>query len=123
MSGAFRDLGGTRVLQYHNITPAHFFADYHPEVFRIAALGRADLKSLSASADLALGDSDYNRRELETLGLSLDGRLPHRAEPGPHHEGAAAPGALEDPGRRADELPVRGPHGPEQADRGHHPPG
>ena len=69
MSGAFRDLGGTRVLQYHNITPAHFFAGYHPEVFRIAALGRADLKSLSASADLALGDSDYNRRELETLGF------------------------------------------------------
>ncbi len=76
MSGAFRELGGFRVLQYHNITPAHFFADYHPEVFRIAALGRADLKSLSASADLALGDSDYNRRELETLGFRSTGVFP-----------------------------------------------
>ncbi len=76
MSGAFRELGGIRVLQYHNITPAHFFADYHPEVFRIAALGRADLKSLSASADLALGDSDYNRRELETLGFRSTGVFP-----------------------------------------------
>jgi L-malate glycosyltransferase len=76
MSGAFRELHGTRILQYHNITPAHFFADYHSEVFRIAALGRADLKGLSDAADLALGDSDYNRRELEALGFRSTGVFP-----------------------------------------------
>jgi L-malate glycosyltransferase len=76
MSGAFRDLRGARVLQYHNITPAHFFADYDPEVFRIAALGRSDLQSLSDAADLALGDSDYNRRELDRLGFRTTGVFP-----------------------------------------------
>ena len=40
MSGAFRDLPRGRVLQYHNITPAHFFADYDPGIFRVTALGR-----------------------------------------------------------------------------------
>ena len=76
MTGAFRELRGRRVLQYHNITPAHFFADYQPEVFRIAALGRTDLQSLAGAADLALGDSDYNRRELEALGFRSTGVFP-----------------------------------------------
>ena len=40
MSAAFAALPGGRVLQYHNITPAHFFAPYDPGIFRIAALGR-----------------------------------------------------------------------------------
>jgi glycosyltransferase involved in cell wall biosynthesis len=76
MTTAFRELPGRRVLQYHNITPAHFFADYQPEVFRIAALGRADLGTLAGAADVALGDSDYNRRELEALGFPSTGVFP-----------------------------------------------
>jgi len=47
MTNAFGELPKGRVLQYHNITPAHFFAPYQPEVFRIAALGRRDLASLA----------------------------------------------------------------------------
>jgi hypothetical protein len=92
-------------------------------VFRIAALGRDDLKSLSDSADLALGDSDYNRRELETLGFRSTGVFPIALNLDRITKGPAAPGAREDPGRWPDELPVRGPHGPQQADRGHHLPG
>jgi len=76
MTPAFAALKGTRVLQYHNITPAHFFADYQPDVFRIAALGRADLKTLAGATDLALGDSDYNRRELDALGFRSTGIFP-----------------------------------------------
>jgi glycosyltransferase involved in cell wall biosynthesis len=64
------------VLQYHNITPAHFFAPYQPEVFRIAALGRRDLASLAGRTDLALGDSEYNRKELEQLGFAPSGVFP-----------------------------------------------
>jgi L-malate glycosyltransferase len=76
MTAAFTSLPGRRVLQYHNITPAHFFAPYHPEVFRIAALGREDLASLVGHVELALGDSEYNRQELERLGFGSTGVLP-----------------------------------------------
>ena len=76
MTAAFKALPTRRVLQYHNITPAHFFAPYHPEVFRIAALGRQDLASLVGHVDLALGVSEYNRQELERLGFGVTGVLP-----------------------------------------------
>jgi L-malate glycosyltransferase len=76
MTAAFKALPGRRVLQYHNITPAHFFAPYQPEVFRIAALGRQDLASLVGHVDLALGDSEYNRQELERLGFGPTAVLP-----------------------------------------------
>lgn len=76
MTEALAALPGGRVLQYHNITPAHFFAPYHPEVFRIAALGRRDVAGLAGRVDLALGDSEYNRRELEALGFERTGVLP-----------------------------------------------
>jgi L-malate glycosyltransferase len=76
MTGAFGSLPKGRVLQYHNITPAHFFAEFQPEVFRIAALGRRDLASLAGSTELALGDSEYNRRELEALGFERTGVFP-----------------------------------------------
>ena len=76
MTAAFKALTSRRVLQYHNITPAHFFAAYHPEVFRIAALGRQDLASLAGQVELALGDSEYNRQELVRLGFARTGVLP-----------------------------------------------
>src|SRR5437870_11360068 len=42
MTAAFASLGGGRVLQYHNVTPASFFAPYDPSSFRLAALGRRE---------------------------------------------------------------------------------
>jgi glycosyltransferase involved in cell wall biosynthesis len=76
MTEAFARLPGGRVLQYHNITPASFFAPYDPQLFRLAALGRQELASLVGRVELALGDSDFNRRELEELGFSRTGVLP-----------------------------------------------
>jgi glycosyltransferase involved in cell wall biosynthesis len=76
MTQAFATLGGARVLQYHNITPARFFAPYDAGLFRLAALGRQELRSLAGHVDLALGDSDFNRQELETLGFSPTGVMP-----------------------------------------------
>jgi glycosyltransferase involved in cell wall biosynthesis len=76
MTEAFARLGGRRVLQYHNITPAEFFAAYDPALFRLAALGRRELKTLVGRVDLALGDSEFNRRELEGMGFSSTGVLP-----------------------------------------------
>jgi glycosyltransferase involved in cell wall biosynthesis len=76
MTEAFATLPGRRVLQYHNITPAHFFAAYDPQLFRLAALGRRELAALVGRVDLALGDSEFNRRELEALGFGPTGVLP-----------------------------------------------
>ena len=76
MTEAFAALPGRRVLQYHNITPAAYFAPYDPQLCRLAALGRRELATLAGHVDLALGDSDYNRRELEDLGFSPTGVFP-----------------------------------------------
>ena len=53
MTEEFASLRGGRVLQYHNITPAAFFAPYDPQLFRLAALGRQELRSLAGRVDLA----------------------------------------------------------------------
>jgi len=82
MTGAFARLGGARVLQYHNITPAGFFAPYSPELFRLAAIGRRELAALVGHVDLALGDSEFNRRELEDLGFAPTGVLPIAVDTG-----------------------------------------
>jgi glycosyltransferase involved in cell wall biosynthesis len=76
MTAAFATLDGARVLQYHNITPASFFAPYAPGLFRLAALGRQELASLRGRVDLALGDSEFNRQELEALGFAATGVMP-----------------------------------------------
>jgi glycosyltransferase involved in cell wall biosynthesis len=76
MTEAFAQLRGRKVLQYHNITPASFFAPYDPGLFRLAALGRRELATLAGRVDLALGDSDFNRQELEALGFERTGVIP-----------------------------------------------
>jgi glycosyltransferase involved in cell wall biosynthesis len=76
MTEAFAQLAGAKVLQYHNITPASFFAPYDPGLFRLAALGRTELATLAGRVDLALGDSEFNRQELESLGFPATGVLP-----------------------------------------------
>jgi glycosyltransferase involved in cell wall biosynthesis len=63
-------------LQYHNVTPASYFAPYDPALFRLASIARQELATLVGRVDLALGVSDYNRRELEALGFEPTGVLP-----------------------------------------------
>ena len=76
MTAAFASLPNGRVLQYHNVTPARFFAAYDPGLFRLASIAREELATLSASTDLALGDSEYNRHELDELGFGKTGVMP-----------------------------------------------
>jgi len=76
LTAEFARLPHGRVLQYHNVTPAHFFAPYDANVFRLASLSRQDLKTLVGHTDVALGDSEYNRRELEALGFENTGVFP-----------------------------------------------
>jgi glycosyltransferase involved in cell wall biosynthesis len=75
-----------RVLVYHNITPPEFFLGYDGELVRIAACGREELKTLAGSADLALGDSEFNRAELERMGFGRTGVLPILIDFAPYEE-------------------------------------
>jgi len=76
MTAALASLDSRRVLQYHNVTPAEYFAPFDPALFRLAMLGRRELATLPGRVDLALGDSEYNRRELESLGFERTGVFP-----------------------------------------------
>lgn len=71
-----RELDDRVVLIYHNITPAEWFAPYTLDVARKCERGRLELASLVGVPELALGDSEYNRRELEEMGFDPTGVLP-----------------------------------------------
>jgi glycosyltransferase involved in cell wall biosynthesis len=64
------------ILVYHNITPAEFFVGIHDDLARLCFQGRRELAAFRTRADLALGVSEYNRQELESLGFSPTGILP-----------------------------------------------
>ena len=76
LSDALASLPSGRVLQYHNVTPAHFFAGFDPSLAALVRRGREELAGLAGRVDLALGDSEYNRQELETLGFTETGVFP-----------------------------------------------
>ena len=76
MNEAFAKLGCRRVLQYHNITPPHFFASWDREIQKILQQGLDGLAALAPHTTLALGDSEFNRRELEQRGFKVTGVLP-----------------------------------------------
>jgi glycosyltransferase involved in cell wall biosynthesis len=61
---------------YHNITPAEFFLGFHPHLAGLCHHGRRELEAFAPRTRLALGDSEYNRRELETAGFEHTGVLP-----------------------------------------------
>ena len=119
MTEAFAALGSGRVLQYHNVTPASYFAPYDPALFRLASLGRDELATLAGRVDLALGDSEYNRQELEALGFGRTGVFPIAVDTVARSPSRRERPALDEhPRRRARELPVRRPDRAEQEDRG-----
>jgi hypothetical protein len=64
----FLEAQGKKVMVYHNITPAHFFAGYSDALVRLTSAGREHLGRLSACFDLSLGVSEYNAGELRGLG-------------------------------------------------------
>lgn len=65
-----------KILLYHNITPPHFFYNVNDNLALILGKGRDELKLLVSEIDVALGDSEYNRMELENLGYRKTGVLP-----------------------------------------------
>jgi glycosyltransferase involved in cell wall biosynthesis len=64
------------VLVYHNITPPEYFIGVHKDLVKLCFRGRRELTAYVERCDLALGDSEYNRQELEDLGFPFTGVLP-----------------------------------------------
>jgi glycosyltransferase involved in cell wall biosynthesis len=65
-----------QILVYHNITPPEFFIDVHEQLVEQCFKGRRELGIYPARVELALGDSEFNRQELEALGFDPTGVLP-----------------------------------------------
>ncbi len=76
VSKTFVRLGDRKVIIYHNITPHHFFLDYHRILAKDCFKGRIELKAMVDTVDLALGDSRYNELELIEAGFPNTGVLP-----------------------------------------------
>jgi L-malate glycosyltransferase len=69
-------LPGRMVLVYHNITPPEYFIGVHTDLVKLCFRGRRELTAYIDRSELALGDSEYNRQELEALGFRSNGVLP-----------------------------------------------
>jgi glycosyltransferase involved in cell wall biosynthesis len=64
------------MLIYHNITPPDYFLGVHDQLVRQCYHGRRELLPYRTRCELALGDSEFNRQELETLGFPRTAVLP-----------------------------------------------
>ncbi|PYR40349.1 MAG: hypothetical protein DMF93_11275, partial [Acidobacteria bacterium] len=63
-------------LVYHNITPPEYFVGVHRTLARQTFRGRRELRAYADRCDLALGDSEFNRADLEALGFPRTAVLP-----------------------------------------------
>ena len=71
-----REFPERKILVYHNITPARFFEKVNQKVARRCREGREMLSGLTEMFDLALGDSTFNKEELDAMGFPNTGVLP-----------------------------------------------
>jgi len=63
-------------LVYHNITPPEYFVGVHQQLVELCYLGRRELSAYRNRCEIALGDSEFNRQELEAIGFPCTGVLP-----------------------------------------------
>ena len=69
------------LLIYHNITPARWFSTFHQHLAGLCYHGRRELQAFVPRTRLALGDSEFNRAELEAVGFHPTGVLPLLLDP------------------------------------------
>lgn len=58
------------IINYHNITPPHFFAGYRPALAENCRAGYEEIKHLADKVDMAISDSAYNSSQLEAMGYT-----------------------------------------------------
>ena len=71
-----KTLPNKKLLIYHNITPGSFLHGYDGYIREVLDQGRTELQHFANLCDLALGDSEFNRQELESFGFPHTGVLP-----------------------------------------------
>jgi hypothetical protein len=76
VSKLFARIPDRKIMIYHNITPHEFFLDYHRILTRECYKGRLEMNLFAGKVGLALGDSEFNRRDLERAGYAPTGVLP-----------------------------------------------
>ncbi|MCK4250664.1 glycosyltransferase family 4 protein [candidate division WOR-3 bacterium] len=76
VSDFVKTLPDKKIMIYHNITPHKYFIGINDYLAILLKNGRNELKSFAGITDLALGDSEYNRLELEELGFGNTDVLP-----------------------------------------------
>ncbi|MCP4957868.1 MAG: glycosyltransferase [Actinomycetia bacterium] len=64
------------VTVHHNLTPLALMAPWDNEQVHELTLARRQLETLARRCDLGIGDSEFNRQELERLGFSRTARVP-----------------------------------------------
>jgi glycosyltransferase involved in cell wall biosynthesis len=64
------------ILVYHNITPPEYFVGIHRLLVQLCFAGRRELQAYRTRCHLALGDSEFNRQELEAMGFAPTAVLP-----------------------------------------------
>jgi glycosyltransferase involved in cell wall biosynthesis len=69
------------LLVYHNITPARWFQTYHRHLAGLCYHGRRELEAFVPRVRMAVGDSEFNRSELEAMGFHPTGVLPLILDP------------------------------------------
>lgn len=66
----------TKIMVYHNITPAKYFRGYSSIAYDLCFNGREQLKMLNKTFDMSLADSNYNKDELNSIGYNNTYELP-----------------------------------------------
>ena len=69
-------LGTTVLIDYHNVTPMHFFAPYEPRVAALCFAGKAECRLLARSSPLGMADSTWSATELAEMGCSATATVP-----------------------------------------------
>lgn len=59
-----------KIMIYHNITPAHFFAEYDTDSMRLCSQGLNEVKMLKDTFECVYADSDFNKADLERMGYT-----------------------------------------------------
>jgi L-malate glycosyltransferase len=64
------------LLDYHNVTPMHFFAPYEPKVAALCFAGKAECRLLARTSPLGMADSTWSADELATMGCPATATVP-----------------------------------------------
>lgn len=64
------------IVDYHNVTPMHFYSAFEPHIAALLYAGRSECSRLSDRALLGIADSDYSSLELKEMGYKETATVP-----------------------------------------------